>query len=852
MITPALDLQGAPQLIDRIGPETAPVESGGDFGAAFSASLSATRSASGSPGSNEVAADAGQKLATSGQAGGSGRTAAARANFTSSKSVFPAVGPRAGVATAASIQNRTEGAGVDSSDQAVEAVVSAVVSKSADAVVSGGSGSQSTATASTVLPESQKIALVPSEVLGKGAEDAKDLAAVASQRQDVSSKDTGPTKTAKASQSSAKVDGNQSEAKSKASGQATGTSASHSFLPATSAITNDNLISSLTVAATVSSQPISAGSSASSLKQAGGATETSGVASEELSAQFAQQDLTAGAPKSGAVAAWNPIEPVSGSAAEGAAGRARALPAASPQVESATEAQSSAETASSTSTASALPSGLLASSLDRSTAVPVSTVFAINGGQRVPPITHDLSKDDSLTRSELPGVASLRLVATNVLVNDLQPVAAASTSLLATNAHSDSAIAASSLSKTAVAAAGNNNLEANSSRTGTVKGSAPARPLTSTGFLATANSLPQRSETQAFSQPSAAVPNAALQLRQAPNGSVEQNSAGAPTGPVAATDPGSQRLAVGISQAAERAKAIGSAGTASQPTSAASTLVSQSNTDRGVSVDGSGNAVGAHAGVTAVTTADHVALPESFNGAAVSGAASSALSVQAVHQGRSNTSDSATVPLQGARNGQSSLSAVTESELGHPVTTLRAAIATEPHQTLVATPTALEVGVHSGSQGWLKIRAEVAGEGEVSASLAAASPSGEQMLKGQLPALNAYLHSEQMSVIASVAERTGIAHGLVLHEAGGTALQAGAGSANSRDSSLLQGGANQGMEGHGNRSQNDAGSAVPLQATSPSDGQTRYETSFERQVASDAALPSSAAESNGQWLNVRV
>jgi hypothetical protein len=186
------------------------------------------------------------------------------------------------------------------------------------------------------------------------------------------------------------------------------------------------------------------------------------------------------------------------------------------------------------------------------------------------------------------------------------------------------------------------------------------------------------------------------------------------------------------------------------------------------------------------------------------------------------------------------------------VNTLRAAIAAEPHQTLMATPTALEVGVHSGSQGWLKIRAEVGGAGEVSASLAAASPSGEQMLKGQLPALNAYLHSEQMSVAASVAERAGIAHGVVLHDAGGTALQAGAGSANSRDSSLLQGGANQGMEGQGSRSQSDAGSAVPLQASSSSDGQTRYDTHFERQAASDAALPLSAAESSGQWLNIRV
>jgi hypothetical protein len=209
-------------------------------------------------------------------------------------------------------------------------------------------------------------------------------------------------------------------------------------------------------------------------------------------------------------------------------------------------------------------------------------------------------------------------------------------------------------------------------------------------------------------------------------------------------------------------------------------------------------------------------------------------------------------PLQGARSGQSSLSAVTETELGHPVNTLRAAIASEPHQTLVATPNALEVGVHSVTQGWLKIRAEVGSEGEVSASLAAASPSGEQMLKGQLPALNAYLHSEQMSVTASVAERMGIVHGVIPHDASGTGLGAGTGSPNSRDSSLLQGGANQSMEGQDSRPQSDLGSAVPLHVSSPGDVQTRYEIGPDLRLVNDAGLPAAAAESSGQWLNVRV
>jgi hypothetical protein len=161
------------------------------------------------------------------------------------------------------------------------------------------------------------------------------------------------------------------------------------------------------------------------------------------------------------------------------------------------------------------------------------------------------------------------------------------------------------------------------------------------------------------------------------------------------------------------------------------------------------------------------------------------------------------------------------------------------------------VGVHTGSQGWLKIRAEVGGEGEVSASLAAASPSGEQMLKGQLPALNAYLHSEQMSVTASVAERTGVAHGAVTPNTG--TLQGGTSSSSGQDASLIHGGANQGLADHGSRSQSDAGSVVSPQAASPSDGQTHYEASSDRRGANDlAALSTTAAESSGQWLNVRV
>lgn len=77
----------------------------------------------------------------------------------------------------------------------------------------------------------------------------------------------------------------------------------------------------------------------------------------------------------------------------------------------------------------------------------------------------------------------------------------------------------------------------------------------------------------------------------------------------------------------------------------------------------------------------------------------------------------------------------------------------ESHRTLLATPTALEVGVPSGTQGWLRIRAEVSGSGEVNASLSTASSAATETLHTQLPALNAFLHSEQIAATTTVLNR---------------------------------------------------------------------------------------------------
>ena len=75
----------------------------------------------------------------------------------------------------------------------------------------------------------------------------------------------------------------------------------------------------------------------------------------------------------------------------------------------------------------------------------------------------------------------------------------------------------------------------------------------------------------------------------------------------------------------------------------------------------------------------------------------------------------------------------------------------ETHRTLVATPTVLEVGIPNGTQGWLKVRAELTGGG-VNASLSAASSAGQEMLHRELPALTTYLQQEKVAVNSLVVQ----------------------------------------------------------------------------------------------------
>jgi hypothetical protein len=69
---------------------------------------------------------------------------------------------------------------------------------------------------------------------------------------------------------------------------------------------------------------------------------------------------------------------------------------------------------------------------------------------------------------------------------------------------------------------------------------------------------------------------------------------------------------------------------------------------------------------------------------------------------------------------------------------------------VAATPTSLEVGIQNGTQGWLRVRAEMTDGGVVNASVSTTSPAGQEMLHRELPALNAYLQEERVAVNAVI------------------------------------------------------------------------------------------------------
>jgi hypothetical protein len=68
------------------------------------------------------------------------------------------------------------------------------------------------------------------------------------------------------------------------------------------------------------------------------------------------------------------------------------------------------------------------------------------------------------------------------------------------------------------------------------------------------------------------------------------------------------------------------------------------------------------------------------------------------------------------------------------------------HRILVATASAIEVGVTSGSHGWLKIRTELTDTGAIKAVLSSTSSTGQEMLHRELASLSSFLEQERIPV----------------------------------------------------------------------------------------------------------
>ena len=119
-----------------------------------------------------------------------------------------------------------------------------------------------------------------------------------------------------------------------------------------------------------------------------------------------------------------------------------------------------------------------------------------------------------------------------------------------------------------------------------------------------------------------------------------------------------------------------------------------------------------------------------------------AAAVSAAHGGIAVTGNIAGDIVAAKASAPSSSFVMTTGQSG---TNQSAANVSEDHRTLEATPTSLEVGVANGTQGWLKIRAELA-DGVVNASVSATTSAGQEMLHRELPSLTAYLQQEQIAV----------------------------------------------------------------------------------------------------------
>ena len=150
------------------------------------------------------------------------------------------------------------------------------------------------------------------------------------------------------------------------------------------------------------------------------------------------------------------------------------------------------------------------------------------------------------------------------------------------------------------------------------------------------------------------------------------------------------------------------------------------------------------------------------------------------------------------------------------------------HQTLKATATSLEVGVTNGTQGWLKIRAEMTDGGVVNASVSATTSAGQEMLHRELPSLTAYLQQEQIGVGS-----------LVLHTTTAMGSQEFAGGLE-RDAGREQ------MQQHGGQ---EGESKQDASGTTFSDSGEAY---VQGGLSGIAEVTTNSIYAGGSWLSVRA
>lgn len=147
-------------------------------------------------------------------------------------------------------------------------------------------------------------------------------------------------------------------------------------------------------------------------------------------------------------------------------------------------------------------------------------------------------------------------------------------------------------------------------------------------------------------------------------------------------------------------------------------------------------------------------------------------------------------------------------------------------RTLSSTPLTLEVGVSTGTHGWLRVRAEMGDGGAVVASVVASSPVAAEALHRGLPAMHEYLVHEQVG-IASVA----ISNSSLPAESG-------------------DGGGSAGLDQPAGRQDARDQSSTPGQPANSSGGWDDKDASFQTGLQE---LPFLYARSGGgSWLSVRV